>query len=163
MNHYITPDLCDAYPESVQVLEPMFSNFGGRDSFGGEIVTIKCFEDNSRVKEQAELNGKGKVLVVDGGGSLRHALLGDMIAEKASKNGWEGLVIYGCIRDVDVLAQTDLGVQAMASHPLKSVRRGLGDVNVPVTFAGVTFRPGEFIYADNNGVIISPVALKMPD
>ena len=163
MNHYITPDLCDAYPESVQVLEPMFSNFGGRDSFGGEIVTIKCFEDNSRVKEQAELNGKGKVLVVDGGGSLRHALLGDMIAEKASKNGWEGLVIYGCIRDVDVLAQTDLGVQALASHPLKSVRRGLGDVNVPVTFAGVTFRPGEFIYADNNGVIVSPVALKMPD
>ena len=163
MNHYITPDLCDAYPESVQVLEPMFSNFGGRDSFGGEIVTIKCFEDNSRVKEQAELNGKGKVLVVDGGGSLRHALLGDMIAEKASKNGWEGLVIYGCIRDVDVLAQTDLGVQALASHPLKSVMRGLGDVNVPVTFAGVTFRPGEFIYADNNGVIISPVALKMPD
>ena len=163
MNHYITPDLCDAYPESVQVLEPMFSNFGGRDSFGGEIVTIKCFEDNSRVKEQAELNGKGKVLVVDGGGSLRHALLGDMIAEKASKNGWAGLVIYGCIRDVDVLAQTDLGVQALASHPLKSVRRGLGDVNVPVTFAGVTFRPGEFIYADNNGVIISPVALKMPD
>ena len=163
MNHYITPDLCDAYPESVQLLEPMFSNFGGRDSFGGEIVTIKCFEDNSRVKEQAELNGKGKVLVVDGGGSLRHALLGDMIAEKASKNGWEGLVIYGCIRDVDVLAQTDLGVQALASHPLKSVRRGLGDVNVPVTFAGVTFRPGEFIYADNNGVIISPVALKMPD
>ena len=163
MNHYITPDLCDAYPESVQVLEPMFSNFGGRDSFGGEIVTIKCFEDNSRVKEQAELNGKGKVLVVDGGGSLRHALLGDMIAEKASKNGWEGLVIYGCIRDVDVLAQTDLGVQALASHTLKSVRRGLGDVNVPVTFAGVIFRPGEFIYADNNGVIISPVALKMPD
>ena len=83
MNHYITPDLCDAYPELVQVLEPMFSNFGGRDSFGGEIVTIKCFEDNSRVKEQAELNGEGKVLVVDGGGSLRHALLGDMIADRA--------------------------------------------------------------------------------
>lgn len=163
MNHYITPDLCDAYPEQVQVLEPMFSNFGGRDSFGGEIVTIKCFEDNSRVKEQAELEGTGKVLVVDGGGSLRHALLGDMIAERAAKNGWEGIVIYGCIRDVDVLAQTDLGVQALASHPLKSNRRGVGDVNVPVTFAGVTFRPGEFIYADNNGVIISPSALKMPE
>jgi RraA famliy len=162
VNHYITPDLCDAYPELVQVLEPMFSNFGGRDSFGGEIVTIKCFEDNSRVKEQAELNGEGKVLVVDGGGSLRHALLGDMIADRAAKNGWEGIVIYGCIRDVDVLAQTDLGVQALASHPLKSNRRGVGDVNVLVTFAGVTFRPGEFIYADNNGVIISPTALKMP-
>ena len=91
MEHYLTPDLCDAYPELVQVLEPMFSNFGGRDSFGGEIVTIKCFEDNSLVKEQAELNGKGKVLVVDGGGSLRRALLGDMIAAKAAQNGWEGL------------------------------------------------------------------------
>ena len=163
MNHYLTPDLCDTYPELVQVLEPMFSNFGGRDSFGGEIVTIKCFEDNSRVKEHAELPGNGKVLVVDGGGWLRRALLGDMIAEKAAKNGWEGLVIYGCIRDVDVIAQTDLGVQALASHPKKSDRRGLGEINVPVTFAGVTFRPGEFIYADNNGVIISPTALKMPE
>ena len=85
MNHYLTPDLCDAYPELVQVLEPMFSNFGGRDSFGGEIVTIKCFEDNSLVKAQADLKGNGKVLVVDGGGSLRRALLGDMIAEKAAK------------------------------------------------------------------------------
>ncbi|WP_300729235.1 ribonuclease E activity regulator RraA [Pseudomonas sp.] len=163
MNHYITPDLCDAYPDLVQVLEPMFSNFGGRDSFGGEIVTIKCFEDNSRVKEQAELDGKGKVLVVDGGGSLRCALLGDMIAERAAQNGWEGLVIYGCIRDVDVIAQTHLGVQALASHPMKTNRRGVGDLNVDVTFAGVTFRPGAFIYADNNGVIISPSALKMPD
>ena len=136
MNHYLTPDLCDAYPELVQVLEPMFSNFGGRDSFGGEIVTIKCFEDNSLVKEQAELKGNGKVLVVDGGGSLRRALLGDMIAEKAAKNGWEGLVIYGCIRDVDVIAQTDLGVQALASHPMKTDKRGIGDLNVAVTFAG---------------------------
>lgn len=91
--HYITPDLCDAYPEQVQVVEPMLSNFGGRDSFGGQIVTLKCFEDNSLVKEQVELDGKGKVLVVDGGGSLRCALLGDMLAEKAAKNGWEGLVI----------------------------------------------------------------------
>ncbi|HKS12352.1 MAG TPA: ribonuclease E activity regulator RraA [Pseudomonas sp.] len=163
MQHYITPDLCDAYPELVQVLEPMFSNFGGRDSFGGQIVTVKCFEDNSRVKEQAELNGKGKVLVVDGGGSLRCALLGDLIAGKAASNGWEGLVIYGCVRDVDVLAQTDVGVQALASHPLKTEKRGLGDLDVPVTFAGVTFRPGEYLYADNNGVIVSPTALKMPE
>ncbi|MEG0862780.1 MAG: ribonuclease E activity regulator RraA [Pseudomonas sp.] len=161
--HYLTPDLCDAYPELVQVLEPMFSNFGGRDSFGGEIVTIKCFEDNSRVKEQVELDGTGKVLVVDGGGSLRHALLGDMLAEKAAKNHWQGLVIYGCVRDVDILAQTDVGVQALASHPRKSVRRGVGELNVVVTFAGVTFRPGEYIYADNNGVIVSPSPLKMPE
>lgn len=161
--HYITPDLCDAYPDLVQVLEPMFSNFGGRDSFGGEIVTVKCFEDNSLVKEQAELDGKGKVLVVDGGGSLRCALLGDMIAEKAAHNGWHGMVIYGCIRDVDVLAQTDLGVQALASHPLRSTRRGVGELNLAVTFAGVTFRPGEFVYADNNGVIVSASPLTMPE
>ena len=89
--HYITPDLCDAYPELVQVVEPMFSNFGGRDSFGGEIVTVKCFEDNSLVKEQVDQPGKGKVLVVDGGASMRRALLGDMLAEKAAKNGWKAL------------------------------------------------------------------------
>jgi len=163
MQHYVTPDLCDAYPDLVQVLEPMFSNFGGRDSFGGQIVTLKCFEDNSLVKEQVELDGKGKVLVVDGGGSLRCALLGDMLAEKAAKNGWEGLVVYGCVRDVDILIQTGVGVQALASHPKKSNKRGVGELNVPVTFAGVTFRPGEYVYADNNGVIVSPSPLKMPE
>jgi regulator of ribonuclease activity A len=160
--HYLTPDLCDANPDVI-VLEPMFSNFGGRDSFGGQIVTLKCFEDNSLVKEQVELDGTGKVLVVDGGGSLRCALLGDMLAEKAAQNHWEGLVIYGCIRDVDMIAQMDVGVQALATHPRKTEKRGLGDLNVVVHFAGVTFRPGEFIYADNNGVIVSPTALKMPE
>ncbi|MCK0550787.1 ribonuclease E activity regulator RraA [Pseudomonas syringae] len=161
--HYLTPDLCDAYPDLIQVVEPMFSNFGGRDSFGGQIVTLKCFEDNSKVREQVELDGKGKVLVVDGGGSLRCALLGDMLADKAAKNGWEGMLIYGCVRDVDVIAQTDLGVQALASHPKKTERRGIGELNVPVTFGGVTFRPGEYLYADNNGVIISPSPLTMPE
>ncbi|PHN65751.1 ribonuclease activity regulator protein RraA [Pseudomonas syringae] len=161
--HYITPDLCDAYPELVQVVEPMLSNFGGRDSFGGQIVTLKCFEDNSLVKEQVELDGKGKVLVVDGGGSLRCALLGDMLAEKAAKHGWEGLVIYGCVRDVDMLAQTDLGVQALASYPKRSEKRGVGQLDLPVTFGGVTFRPGEYLYAANNGVIISPSPLTMPE
>ena len=161
--HYLTPDLCDAYPDLIQVVEPMFSNFGGRDSFGGQIVTLKCFEDNSLVKEQIALDGKGKVLVVDGGGSLRCAMLGDMVAEQASKNGWEGLLIYGCVRDVDMLAQTDLGVQALASHPKKSEKRGIGELNVSVTFGGVTFKPGDYLYADNNGVIISPSPLTMPE
>lgn len=158
---YVTPDLCDAYPELVQVVEPMFSNFGGRESFGGEIVTVKCHEDNSLVKAQAELPGQGRVLVVDGGGSLRRALLGDMIAEKAAKNGWEGMVIYGCVRDVDVLMQIDLGVQALASHPMKTDKRDIGDLNVSVTFGGVTFVPGQYVYADNNGVLVSPQALSM--
>ena len=160
--HYLTPDLCDAYPD-VEVLEPMFSNFGGRDSFGGQIVTIKAFEDNSRVREQVALDGTGKVLVVDGGGSLRKALLGDMLAQKAAENGWEGIVIYGCVRDVDMLAQTDVGVQALASHPMPTVKRDLGDLDVKISFAGVTFVPGHYLYADNNGIIVSPKALTMPE
>ncbi|WP_213877737.1 ribonuclease E activity regulator RraA [Pseudomonas sp. dw_358] len=163
MQHYSTPDLCDAYPEQLQVLDPMFSNFGGRDSFGGQIVTIKCHEDNSLVREQVDQPGKGKVLVVDGGGSLRRALLGDMLAEKAAHHGWEGLIIYGCVRDVDALAQTDVGVQALASHPLKTDKLGVGTLNVKVTFAGVTFNPGEYVYADNNGIIVSPSVLVMPE
>ncbi|WP_293752098.1 ribonuclease E activity regulator RraA [uncultured Paraglaciecola sp.] len=163
MTQYITPDLCDEYPELVQVVEPMFNNFGGKDNFGGQIVTVKCHEDNSKVKELVDTDGSGKVMVVDGGGSLRHALLGDMLAEKAVKNGWEGLVIYGCIRDVDVIVQTDLGVQALATNPLKTDKRGLGDVDVPVKFGGVVFNPGEYVYADNNGVIISPKKLSMPE
>jgi regulator of ribonuclease activity A len=158
----ITPDLCDEYPDLVQVLEPMMNNYGGIDAFGGEIVTVKCFEDNSIVKEQVGLPGEGKVMVVDGGGSMRNALLGDMLAEKAAQNGWAGLVIYGCIRDVDVIRQTELGVQAMNTNPRKTEKRGIGDLNVPVTFGGVTFTPGHYVYADNNGVIVSPEKLEMP-
>ena len=158
----ITPDLCDKYPELVQVVEPMFNNYGGRESFGGEIVTVKCFEDNSVVKEQVGNSGHGKVMVVDGGASMRAALLGDMLAEKAAENGWEGIIVYGCIRDVDVIMETDLGVQALSTHPMKTDKRGLGDLNVPVTFGGVTFKPGQYIYADNNGVIVSPEKLEMP-
>lgn len=159
---YVTPDLCDAYPD-VAVVEPMFTNFGGHDSFGGEIVTVKCFEDNSVVKDLVAQDGTGKVMVVDGGGSLRRAMLGDMLAEKAAQNGWQGIIINGCVRDVDVLIQTALGIQALASHPMKTEKRGIGDMNVPVTFGGVTFRPGEYVYADNNGIIVSPVALQMPE
>ena len=163
MTQYVTPDLCDEYPDLVTVVEPMFSNYGLRESFGGEIVTVKCHEDNSEVKELVDTDGKGKVMVVDGGGSMRNALLGDMLAEKASKNGWEGIIIYGCIRDVDVIMETDLGVQALGSVPLRTDKRGLGDVNVPVKFGGVVFTPGQFVYADNNGVIVSPQKLEMPE
>jgi regulator of ribonuclease activity A len=156
---YSTPDLCDDNPELVRVLEPMMVNFGGRESFGGEIVTIKCHEDNSLVKENAGKPGHGKVMVVDGGGSLRRALLGDMIAENAVKNGWEGFIIYGCVRDVDALVSLDLGVQALASIPLKTDKRGIGDLNVDVTFGGITFIAGEYVYADNNGVVVSSKSL----
>ena len=153
--NFVTCDLCDENPDDVRVLEPMLSQFGGRECFGGEIVTVKCFEDNSRVKETLGTPGAGKVLVVDGGGSLRCALLGDMIGEDAVKNGWEGVIVYGCVRDVDALGTLDLGVQALAAIPLKSNRRGEGQKDIAVTFGGVTFRSGEYVYADNNGVVVS--------
>jgi len=158
-----TSDLSDSNPQFVNVVEPLFNNYGGRKSFHGEIVTVKCFEDNSLVKQTAETDGKGKVMVVDGGGSLRRALLGDLIAKDAENNGWEGFVIYGCIRDVDILQKIDLGVKALNTIPLKTEKKGVGDLNVPVSFGGVTFRPGEFIYADNNGILVSSVSLNLAD
>lgn len=154
----VTPDICDDHPE-VQVVEPGFQNFGGVEAFGGEVVTVKCFEDNSVVKEQVGKPGNGCVMVVDGGGSKRAALLGDMLAENAAANGWAGLVIYGCIRDVDVIRKTELGVQALGTHPRKTDKKGIGELNVPVTFGGVTFQPGQYIYADNNGIVVSETKL----
>ena len=154
-----TPDLCDENPELVRILEPLFTNYGGNPSFGGEIVSIKCFEDNSRVKETAATDGTGKVMVVDGGGSLKKALLGDLIAEDAMNNGWEGFVIYGCIRDVEAIGAMDIGVKALNSIPLKTQRKGEGDLNVAITIGGVMIKPGEFIYADNTGIIVSPEPL----
>jgi regulator of ribonuclease activity A len=163
MVDYVTPDLCDSY-EGVRIATAgLFKNFGGRKSFGGQAVTVKCFEDNSRVKELLATEGKGKVLVVDGGGSLRCALLGDLIGDSAVKCGWEGVIVYGCVRDVDALAQLDLGVQALAAMPLKSVRKGIGEVNVRIAFAGIIVESDDYIYADNNGVIVSNKELKMPE
>ncbi len=150
-----TPDLCDAYPDLVRIVAPIFRNYGGKSSFGGEIVTIKCFEDNSRVKESAGTKGEGKVMVVDGGGSLNKALLGDLIAEAALDNGWEGFIIYGCIRDVEPINAMNIGVKALNSIPLKTERKGDGEMNIPITFGGVTFNPGEFVYSDETGIIVS--------
>ncbi|MCP4881969.1 MAG: putative 4-hydroxy-4-methyl-2-oxoglutarate aldolase [Gammaproteobacteria bacterium] len=151
----LLPELCDQFPEQVRVIEPMFTNCGGKERFYGKVVTIKCFEDNSLVREQVAQDGTGKVLVVDGGGSFRRALLGDMLAEKAADNGWQGIIVYGCIRDVNAIGETNIGVQALATHPMKTDKRGLGDLNVPVTFGGVTINPGNYLYADNNGALVS--------
>ena len=151
---WTTPDLCDAHPD-VQVVEPLFRGFGGRVAFHGPIATVRCHEDNSRVRELAGTPGLGRVMVVDGGGSRRRALLGDQIAANAARNGWAGFLIHGAVRDVEVLAQLDLGVQALAAHPMKTEKRGLGEAGVPVAFAGVDFRPGHWLYADANGVIVS--------
>jgi len=150
-----TPDLCDQYPDLIQVVAPMFKNYGGRESFGGEIVTVKCFEDNSCVKQLVGSQGQGRVMVVDGGGSMRRACLGDMLAEKAAVNGWSGLIIYGCIRDVDEIMATDIGVQALGAHPMKTAKKGIGETQIPVTFGGVSFNPGHYVYADNNGIVVA--------
>ena len=156
---YVLPDLCDEYPALVRVVEPMFNNFGGRMSFGGVISTIKCHEDNSLVANVVEEKGTGKVLVIDGGGSLRCALVGDNLAEKAANNGWEGIIVYGCIRDVDAVEAIDIGVQALAVNPQRGLKRNTGSRDEVVSFGGVAFVPGEFVYADNNGVIVSRESL----
>ena len=159
MQPFTLPDLCDTHADSIRVAEPIFHNYGGKTAFGGQIVTVKCFEDNSKVKQLVATPGQGKVLVVDGGGSKRHALLGDMLAGQATQNGWEGIIINGCIRDIDEIRQTSLGVQALGIHPMKTDKRDLGDINLTVTFAGVDFIPGQYVYADNNGVLVATKAL----
>jgi regulator of ribonuclease activity A len=152
-------DLCDEYEDEVRVAEPILNNYGRRTTFGGEIATIKCHEDNSLVKERLDTPGNGRVLVVDGGGSLRRSLLGDQLAAKALENQWAGIIIYGAIRDVEVIADLDLGVKALNVIPLKTEKRGLGDQGIPVRFAGVTFSPGAYVYADLNGLVVCDRAL----
>ncbi len=154
-----TADLCDEHSDNLQIAEPLFNNYGGKTAFGGEIVTLKLFEDNSLVRQQLGEEGKGKVLVVDGGGSLRCALLGDRLAELGVNSNWEGLIIYGCIRDSKDVGEFDLGVKAVNTCPIKSVKRNEGQLNIPVRFAGVTFQPGHYAYADEDGIIISEKAL----
>jgi len=155
-----TPDLCDENAEHVRVVTGLdWRSYGGREKFGGPIATVKCFEDNSRVKEALATEGNGRVLVVDGGGSLRHALIGDMIAAKASEQGWAGIIIHGACRDVDVLPDIDFGVFALGCVPRKSVRRKEGQADIPIHFGGVAFRPGEYVYADANGIIVSATSL----
>lgn len=154
MSH-ATTDLSDAHPDAIQVAEPMFRDFGGQRAFHGAIATVKLFEDNALVRSILETPGAERVLVVDGGGSMRCALLGDQLAELAVRNGWAGVVVYGCIRDSEAIGQLPLGVKALATHPLKSIKRGEGQREIPVRFAGVHFRPGTWLYADGDGLIVS--------
>ena len=155
-----TADLLDDNEDkALQVVQPGLHNFGGRNKFSGEIVTITMHEDNSLVRELVAIDGKGKVLVVDGGGSTRCALLGDMLAEKAVKNGWNGIIVYGLIRDSVDIGKMDIGVKALGTLPLKSVKRGFGVKDEPVHFHDVTFTPGQYVYSDEDGIIVSPVAL----
>lgn len=150
-----TTDLCDTHEGKVRVAAPIFRSFGGKTAFYGPIATLKLFEDNGLVRQLLGTPGNGRVLVVDGGGSLRRALLGDQLAELAVSNGWAGLVIWGCIRDSKAIGAMDLGVFALATIPLKTVKKNLGEIDVPVSFAGIEFNPGDWLYADEDGVIVS--------
>lgn len=149
-----TADLYDIHEEVLQVCSPVLRHYGGHHAFHGAIATLKCFEDNSLVREQLEQPGQGRVLVVDAGGSLRCAMLGDLLAQLAVDNGWTGVVMYGCIRDSVEIGEMPLGVMAMATHPRKSVKKGVGEVGGNVEFAGVIFKPGEWLYADEDGVVV---------
>ena len=148
---FVLPDLCDQYGDSLRVLSPMLKNFGGNNCFHGKISTIKCHEDNSFVADAVREEGDGSVLVVDGGGSLRCALLGDNLAAIAASNSWAGIVVFGCVRDVVALKNISLGIQAIAPHPMKSVKRQVGLRDVEVSFGGVSFIPGQYVYADDMG------------
>ena len=158
---FVTCDLLDDHPElDLQVVSPsmdgkFFKSYGARKTFGGQVVTVKCFEDNSRVKELLATDGTGKVLVVDGGASMRCALMGDLIAESAVKNHWNGVVIYGCVRDVDAIAELGLGVNDLAAITRKSNRKGVGEVDISLHFGCVTIQSDHYVYADNNGIVIA--------
>ena len=149
------PDISDDHGEHIQVLDPIFRSYGGLDKFCGKVVTVRCFEDNSVVKSTLSGDGQGQVLVVDGSGSMRCALLGDLLGAMARDNGWRGVLVNGCVRDVEILKNIDLGVLALNRHPARSNKRGEGDLNIPVRFNGVNFRPGQFLYADENGVVVA--------
>ncbi|MCG9696541.1 putative 4-hydroxy-4-methyl-2-oxoglutarate aldolase [Shewanella sp. Isolate11] len=151
----LLPDLFDHYHSQLSLLTPHYRQYGLKRIFWGEVVTVKCFEDNSKVKQILAQPGQGKVLVVDGGGSNRRALLGDMIAQSAVDNGWSGIVINGYVRDVAALSQMPIGIQALGANPIKTEKRDLGDVNVTLEIDRVIINPGMMLYADDNGIALS--------
>ena len=156
---YNTSELCDLYADLVDVVDPIFSNYGGRTSFGGKVVTLKCFESLGLIERIIAAEGTGKVLVIDGGGSTRRAIIDSKIAQVAESNGWEGIICYGSVRDVDALEDIDIGIQALVSIPVGANDQDIGDADVAINFAGVTILPDDHIYADNTGIILSPDAL----
>ena len=160
---YNTSFLCDIYADTIDVVEPLLTNFGGRSSFAGEVVTIKCFESVGLIYKILAENGAGKVLLIDGGGSLRRALVNAHIAELAVENSWEGIVVNGCVREVDILEELDIGIQAITAIPVGAEDNEVGEVNAPVNFAGVTFLPEDILYADSTGIIISPEPLEIEE
>ncbi len=158
---FCTADLCDSYSDNsdFHIAEPIFRRYGGKTKFYGQITTLKLFENNSWVRKTLEEKVENRVLVVDGGGSHRCALLGDQLAKLACDNGWQGVIVYGCIRDSAEIDQMPVGVRALHTHPLKSRKKGVGDRDLLITFAGVNFRRDQHIYVDQDGIIVSGTAL----
>ena len=154
-----TADLYDAHGETLQVLTPMFRDFGGRRAFEGPAATLKVFEDNSLVRAALEEPGQGRVLVVDGGGSLRCALVGDQLGVLGVKNGWAGILVYGCVRDADALGALQIGIKALATNPRKSVKKGEGTRDTVLRFADAVITPGNYVYADTDGIVIAESSL----
>ncbi len=150
-----TADLYDEYGDDLNVALPVFRDYGRKKIFYGPISTVKAFEDNSLVRTALEEPGNGRVLIIDGDESLRCAMVGDMLAKLGMENGWLGIIVFGCIRDADIISTIDIGVKALNTNPRKSLKQGLGKRNIPVSFAGITFNVGEYVYADTDGVIVS--------
>ena len=150
-----TCDISDKLHPNVQYLEPVYKSYGLKKSFSGRIVTVKCFEDNSLVEQALNTHGKGSVLVIDAGGSMKCAMLGDKRASDAIRNGWEGIIIYGLIRDSVAINLMPIGIRALGVCPLKSVKKGIGKRNINVSFSNVKFNPNEYIYADEDVVIVT--------
>ena len=160
---YVTCDLCDEHKNDTdgafRVLPPAFKDFGRRVKFFGQVSTVKCFEDNTLVKAAVDSPGHGRVLVVDGGASLRRALVGGNLGKSATKNGWAGVLVDGCVRDVAELAECDIGIRALAAMPLPTEKRNEGQKDVPVLIQGVWVRPGDWLYADEDGIVVTAVAM----
>ena len=157
---FSTPDLSDENPDT-KALAPILKNLGGKKVFWGKIETLQCPDDNSFVKEVLNSEGNGKVLVVDANGISTVALLGDMIAEAGVKNNWSGVVINGYVRDIDILSTLDIGVQALGTMPIRSEKKNLGQIGVDISFGGLTFSSGDYVYADNNGLLLSKKELNL--
>jgi regulator of ribonuclease activity A len=160
---FATCDLCDAHEEDLsgafRVLPPVFRDFGKAGRFAGPVATMRCIEDNSRIREAVNSPGEGRVLVVDGGGSLRRALVGGNLAAAAAKSGWAGIVVDGAVRDAAELAAAGIGVKALALVPMRSVKRGEGQRDLAVVIRGVAVRPGDWLYADEDGIVVSATSL----
>ena len=150
-----TADLVDEHEATLRCCDVQFRQFGGVARFAGPVRTIKCFEDNPLIKQTLSTPGEGAVLVVDGGGSLRCSLLGDYIAGLGVKNGWAGIIIWGAVRDTVALGQLPIGVKALGSNPLRSTKTGSGQRDVPVSFGGMVFRPNDWLYSDEDGIVVS--------